>query len=291
MLYQKWRSKMKRLVLSVLVLFATMINAENVPEFDGAYIKTKDGKFIELAGDKGGYIEATCSSRKYKTLEGTVELDNFKGIHINGQHDYTLLSFKSAGWHNSGMACTFKEIKIKAKSRTNSAYFESKDKLKKGFYGVKIGKSLWFFYITNKNGEAIIEKARQATMKLWKSKEVFVGTNNKLLWQDNIEAKKVKRNFSDAKNYCQGLTFAGKKDWRLPTEEELLSILSNKNKSPGTVDGIKNVANSRYWSSSKNKYGDTLGVDLSAYWHKPEQLYTHNENHVRCVRDIAHPNK
>ena len=49
-----------------------------------------------------------------------------------------------------------------------------------------------------------------------------------LEWQDNRDAKTVKRDWQGAKGYCQELTLAGYDDWRLPTIKELQSIIDIK---------------------------------------------------------------
>lgn len=71
-----------------------------------------------------------------------------------------------------------------------------------------------------------------------------------LHWQDNSEAKSIKRNYKDAEAYCKRLKLAGFEDWTLPTISQLESIADYTKQKPAIRNGFKNVASSFYWSSS-----------------------------------------
>ena len=73
-----------------------------------------------------------------------------------------------------------------------------------------------------------------------------------LIWQDNHDAKTIKRDWQGAKEYCQELTLAGYDDWRLPTIKELQSIVDIKRYKPAIKKTFKYVASMYYWSSSKD---------------------------------------
>jgi len=114
--------------------------------------------------------------------------------------------------------------------------------------------------------------------------EVFTDNDTGLMWQDNSDAKTVKKSWSAAKEYCQDLKLAGKSDWRLPSIKELQSIVDIKKKDPAIKEGFKNVASEYYWSSSEY-VGDGIGawsVHFRAgvtYW-----INKSHEYYVRCVR-------
>ena len=61
-------------------------------------------------------------------------------------------------------------------------------------------------------------------------------------------AKELK--WKDAVKACQELDFAGHKDWRLPTREELLSIVDLTRYSPAIDPIFTNTHRSWYWAST-----------------------------------------
>ena len=79
---------------------------------------------------------------------------------------------------------------------------------------------------------------------------IVFDTLSGLSWQDNTEAKSIKRNYKDASNYCKRLKLGGFTDWALPTISELESIADYSKRKPAIKNGFKNVASSYYWSSS-----------------------------------------
>lgn len=140
---------MKRLFLSIIMVF-TILNADNAPEFDGAYIKTKKGTFIEIPARTDAYKD--CTYKHITPIE--ISSSDFKGILIKGNHDFKYLSLHPAEYQDSDRynihrTCAISDsiIAIKSKSKTQSTYFEPKKSLSKGMYVAWIGDFLWFFSI------------------------------------------------------------------------------------------------------------------------------------------------
>ncbi len=121
------------------------------------------------------------------------------------------------------------------------------------------------------------------------AKEVVVDNTTGLVWQDDEEAKTVRKTWEDAKDYCQALTLGGYSDWRLPTVRELRSIVDRGRFSPNpTINPtFQNVMsnNGDYWSSttiSFNTEDDAWNVNFSSggdLWHPKSGAY-----YIRCVR-------
>jgi hypothetical protein len=115
---------------------------------------------------------------------------------------------------------------------------------------------------------------------------VVVDKKTDLMWQDDLDAKSVEKNYQDAKNYCDVLVLDGYNDWYLPRQEELLTISDKTKYNPAIKKEFKNVASSYYWSSSiymsnpQNAWGVYFKHGSSYYDDK------NRERFVRCVRVI-----
>ena len=112
--------------------------------------------------------------------------------------------------------------------------------------------------------------------------EIVKDSETGMVWQDS--AKIVQRDYSAAKEYCNDLSLGGYSDWKLPTIDELVSIVDKKRYKPAIKKIFKNSKNDYYWSSSE------YANDSSRAWHV--HFYAgydgyHNKSskrYVRCVR-------
>ena len=98
-----------------------------------------------------------------------------------------------------------------------------------------------------------------------------------LEWQDDIE---VKTNWADANTYC---TSKGN-GWRLPTIEELNTIVDYSHNSPSIDPTFQNSQSNNYWSSTTYA-GSSYGAWV-VYFNRGHQYgYAKSySNSVRCVR-------
>ncbi len=115
--------------------------------------------------------------------------------------------------------------------------------------------------------------------------EIFISGD--LMWQDNNETEKIKISKLEAKIYCKKLHLATKRDWRLPTYSELLTLVNYFRNKPAVIDQINYIVADRYWTASDNS------ADVSATWYVD---FTYGETgsalrylkyNVRCIRDIS----
>ena len=77
-------------------------------------------------------------------------------------------------------------------------------------------------------------------------------TSQHLLWQDTDAVAKNAREWYEAKAYCANLEIEGIRGWRLPTEEELLSIVDFMVIDPAIYPTFKVVVSEDYWTSGRN---------------------------------------
>ncbi|MEN8303017.1 MAG: DUF1566 domain-containing protein [Campylobacterota bacterium] len=117
------------------------------------------------------------------------------------------------------------------------------------------------------------------------SKEIVFDKNTGLTWQDNIDAKSIKKSRKGAKEYCRRLVFGGYDDWYLPSIKQLKSIVDTTKYNPAIRDGFKNVQAYHYWSSSPKLSANIVNVLNIDF--KSGHKYSNNRKgrcNVRCVR-------
>ncbi len=107
---------------------------------------------------------------------------------------------------------------------------------------------------------------------------IVIDTDTKLMWQDNLEAKTVKKDWQGAIDYCENLKLGGFDDWKLPDKDTLNALYQKKN-------SLRNVHPSYYWSSSTWAYS---GYHASGIYFEDgfNNVYSKRDStFVRCVRD------
>ena len=117
-----------------------------------------------------------------------------------------------------------------------------------------------------------------------------------LEWQQTIPTTGY--TWANAVSYCNGLTYAGYDDWRLPTPNELFSMMNNSTYGPATyTDYFTDTSNDVYYWTSKQYSGDTSKSWLiSIRWGytstdtaSNSQDSSSNLYKVRCVRGSSLP--
>lgn len=111
--------------------------------------------------------------------------------------------------------------------------------------------------------------------------------NTGLVWQQSDDG--VKRNWDTAIAYCNDLTLAGQSDWRLPTREELGSILDMGRENPAinpAFVGTKYTSSDSYWSATSTAFA-TFAAWVATYQNAGGDSYfgvKTSAYSVRCVR-------
>lgn len=115
---------------------------------------------------------------------------------------------------------------------------------------------------------------------------------SKLQWQDDAVGSTMK--WEEAIDYCENtLTLGGYSDWRLPSINELRSIVDRDKYNPAIVSAFTQVSISHYyWSSTttKNNTNYTWLVHFKSgnvhndYGYAGEDMDKDSSQLVRCVR-------
>ena len=98
-----------------------------------------------------------------------------------------------------------------------------------------------------------------------------------LMWQDNSDAKTIKRNWQGAKDYCKKLSLAGYSDWRLGDKDELSRLYKDKQK-------LKYISSNYYWSSSTYENTKDNIWYISFYNGSVDYDFMASYYYVRCIR-------
>jgi len=112
-------------------------------------------------------------------------------------------------------------------------------------------------------------------------------TNTNLLWEDTPHVREAKITQVRAKAYCSELRLGDFQDWRLPSIQELLSIIDYRRTSPALIKAFNYVEDEAfYWSQT------VVADESDAFWgvnfkrgdsSKASEYY---DRYVRCVRSV-----
>jgi len=105
-----------------------------------------------------------------------------------------------------------------------------------------------------------------------------------LMWQKDTRNHKF--NFAEAKEYAATLSLAGFSDWRVPTIQELQSIVDYTNYFLA-IYPMFNCFSSFYWSSTTNANYTSYAWYVNFYNGNVYSNYKAGSYYVRCVRDIS----
>lgn len=146
-------------ILLCTILTANIKAEETIPEFDGGYIKTVDGEYIEMKA-KDVIRRVSIPNGIYifiyyvKDKEGMLSLSNeqFKGIFVQGQHEFKGFSLhpllKKVSNDRGVYYTPGEEIDFHSKSIHDTAYyFQPREELKDGEYVAWIERTFWLFSI------------------------------------------------------------------------------------------------------------------------------------------------
>ena len=115
------------------------------------------------------------------------------------------------------------------------------------------------------------------------NKQIVIDAKTKLMWQD--DKNKIKKNWIDAKDYCNNLNFAEFSDWRLPKLKELLTITDDKINNLAVSPAFKNIVPKYYWSTTSHVAIGAFAWLVNFKSGNDGNAYKVSPYHVVCVRN------
>ena len=113
-------------------------------------------------------------------------------------------------------------------------------------------------------------------------KEVVLDSKRSKMYYDAKPANRM--HFYAAWEFCQKMDHLGHNDWRVPSKDELRSLLELSRRSVTVKHAFKNVLEEKYWSSTEDSYGPKswyFDFDLGRYsTERNSRMYR-----SICVRD------
>ena len=143
---------------------------------------------------------------------------------------------------------------------------------------------MWSSMIPNFSGES--DKVDSSFVRDDNKSIVIDSKNNKIYNDDSYGSNLT---FLEANNYCAKMDYLGVNDWRVPSYEEMKSLLELSRRPIAIKHAFKNVQEGIYWSSTKDRRENAwyIDFDLGRYY---VAEYS-KKFFVLCVRDAKSSEK
>jgi hypothetical protein len=110
-----------------------------------------------------------------------------------------------------------------------------------------------------------------------------------IYWQDTLSSQKSSEDWDDAIEYCDKLVLNNMGKWRLPTFNELLSIVDFTRVNPAINPVFEYVNEGTYWTSRDFSATTSRAWTIDFRTGKTYYSYKTTNHSVRCVKDIPIP--
>jgi len=112
-----------------------------------------------------------------------------------------------------------------------------------------------------------------------KSNKIVLDKRSQKFYYDAKPSPKL--TYQEAIHYCQKMNYLGYTKWRVPTKEEMRSLLELSRRDITIKHAFKHVKPAIYWSSTKDRDKEAwyFDLDLGRYWVADMQ----KKFHVLCV--------
>ena len=115
---------------------------------------------------------------------------------------------------------------------------------------------------------------------------IVLDKKNAIYWQDNLSSQKSSEDWDDAIEYCDKLVLNNMKHWRLPTFNELLSIVDYTRVNPAINPVFEYVNEGTYWTSIDFSATASRAWTIDFRTGRTYYSYKTTNHSVRCVKAI-----
>lgn len=115
-------------------------------------------------------------------------------------------------------------------------------------------------------------------------KHVVVQPTAKLIWEDDEFSSSQKMSLKIAMAYCEMLNLNDMNQWRLPTVEELSSIVDMR-RTPTIFSDFYHTSSECYWATTKKSSNHIAYIDFSDGM-KTTAWGLGQECHPRCIHSV-----
>ena len=115
---------------------------------------------------------------------------------------------------------------------------------------------------------------------------VVIDKKNSIYWQDDLSSKKSSEDWDDAVEYCNKLVLNNIDKWRLPTFDELLSIVDYTHVNPAINPVFEYINEGTYWTSMDFSATTSRAWTIDFRTGKTYYSYKTTNHSVRCVKNI-----
>ena len=121
-----------------------------------------------------------------------------------------------------------------------------------------------------------------------KSSIIIIDRTHELMWQNNYSENIAELEWQDSVDYCESLTLNTFSDWRLPTINELKTIIDYSENNPSINSLFSEISLEDYWSSTV-VVGTSSNIWLVSFGAEGGKIYNQKSRSLkyiaRCVRD------
>jgi formylglycine-generating enzyme required for sulfatase activity len=117
-----------------------------------------------------------------------------------------------------------------------------------------------------------------------KNGDIVEDTVTHLIWQDNKSVTEVKKNWEEAQKYCDTLSLGDNDTWRLPTYDELITIVDYNKHTLAAMPAFQHVLSEYYWSSDMDKENNNNAKNIYFGNGCPNSNSKFETYYVRCVK-------